>query len=652
MKKIIFSMMMCMVSLASWGYDIEVDGIFYNIIPKAKSAEVVASQYNVTGSIIIPGVITYEGVEYKVTSIADKAFNEKKNITSVEIPNSVAKIGKEAFNGCGELASIKIPSSIKQIDEKAFYECRNLNSVYITDLTAWCGIIFKDIFSNPISSYYDYYKPRNLYLNGELTTGLVIPSTVTEIDDYAFSSWENLTTITIPNSVKSIGKNAFSNCSNLKNLYISDITAWCNITFHNEKSNPLCNAYMYTAGSDRVHYRKIDFFVNNQIVSNLEIPSGVTRINSYAFQNCYNLTSVAIPNSVTSIGDYAFVGCDAISSLKLPSSINSINDGTFQDCIGLTHIEIPNSVTAIGAYAFSYCRSLNSVTIPNSVKTIGRWAFSSCDNLTSISIPNSVTRIEESAFQSCTGLSSITVPNGVSKIEFSTFRDCTGLTSVSIPISVKEILSYAFCGCKALISIPIPNSVTRISSYAFSSCTSLESIIIPNSVLNIESYAFLNCAALTTITIGKSVNYISYSAFSGCKNLEEVYCYAVKVPRTENNAFKDSFIDYARLFVLEESLANYRATKPWSEFGSIESIEHSTSIDGIENPKSTHINYANGFITISGHAEGERVDAYSTEGKHLCSVQVKGETTIIPIGTSHGVIVLKVGGKIKKILVH
>ena len=64
----------------------------------------------------------------------------------------------------------------------------------------------------------------------------------------------------------------------------------------------------------------------------------VTGIGSYAFDECYALTSVTIPNSVTSIGDYAFNGCD-----------------------GLTSVTIGNSVKHIGSYAFDNCYKLKDV---------------------------------------------------------------------------------------------------------------------------------------------------------------------------------------------------------------------------------------------------------------------------------------------------
>jgi hypothetical protein len=107
----------------------------------------------------------------------------------------------------------------------------------------------------------------------------------------------------------------------------------------------------------------------------------VTRIGSYAFQNCGSLNSVTIPVSVTSIGSYAFDYCTSLTNVTIPSSVTSLGELAFWGCISLTHVTIPDSVTSIGDSAFSVCTSLTSITIPNSITSIGDFAFYYCDNL-------------------------------------------------------------------------------------------------------------------------------------------------------------------------------------------------------------------------------------------------------------------------------
>ena len=87
-------------------------------------------------------------------------------------------------------------------------------------------------------------------------------------------------------------------------------------------------------------------------LTNVTIPDSVTKIKSYAFQNCSNLTSITIPDSVTSIGNWAFYGCKSLTSIDLPENLTSIGNNVFYSCTSLTSINLPEGLTSIGQYAF------------------------------------------------------------------------------------------------------------------------------------------------------------------------------------------------------------------------------------------------------------------------------------------------------------
>ena len=368
--------------------------------------------------------------------------------------------------------------------------------------------IKKVILKNGVTSIGDY-----AFRDCSNMTSVTIPKGVKSIGSRAFYNCSSLTSVTIPDSVTSIGSYAFGACNNIKEVHITDIAAWCKISFWHETnssnpSNPFAYAY--------------NLYLNGTLVTDLVIPNSVTSIRPYAFYGCSSLTSVTIPNSVTSIGDRTFEGCSSLTSVTIPNSVTDIWERAFSCCSSLTSITIPNSVTGIADDAFEGCSSLTSVTIPNSVTSIGVSAFSGCSSLTNITIPNSVTDIGGDAFEGCSSLTNITIPNSVTSMGYCAFEGCSSLTSITIPNSLTSIREHAFSGCSSLTSVTIPNSVTSIREHAFSGCSSLTSVTIPNSVTSMGFCAFRGCGSLMSITIPNSMTSIEENAFEGCSSLTSV----------------------------------------------------------------------------------------------------------------------------------
>ena len=125
----------------------------------------------------------------------------------------------------------------------------------------------------------------------------------------------------------------------------------------------------------------------------------------------------------------------------------------------------------------------------------------------------------------------------------------------------------------------ITYSVTSIGDWAFKNCSGLTSVTIPNSVTSIGQRAFSGCSGLTSVTIGNSVKSIAHEAFRDCSKLLDVHCYAENVPSTESDAFNGSYPEYITLHVPDASIDSYKATAPWSGFGTIVAII--TEVDGI-----------------------------------------------------------------------
>ena len=422
---------------------------------------------------------------------------------------------------------------------------------------------------------------KEAFYKCEQITNIVLPDSITYIDESAFACCYNLTSIVIGRNVNFIDADAFWGCINLNGIFISDISAWCNITFSPSKSKYIVNyidGVTYGSSTSRAHlYLNYKFlaeaiipddvtyikneeaFSRRKCLTKVIIGNGITSIDENTFYNCANLVSVNIGNNVTSIGKDAFSYCDSLTNVNISDSVTSIGDGAFLDCYNLKSITIPDSVTSIGNCAFFECEKLSSVTIGNGVTSIGDSAFFRCHALTNLVIGDSVNSIGEDAFYACSSLTSITIPDSVMTIGKTAFSNCYSLASVKIGRSVASIGECAFIWCTSLNSISvdknnpyymsidgnlytkdgavliqyaiakentsfkIPDSVTTIENHAFFRCSTLTNLVIGDSVNSIGEDAFTDCSNLTSITISDSVTTIDDYAFYRCYRLKDVY---------------------------------------------------------------------------------------------------------------------------------
>ena len=214
-----------------------------------------------------------------LTQIGNDAFRNCSSLTSVAIPSSVTKFGYDVFRGCSSLTSLTIPNSVTRIEEGTFYNCSSL-------------------------------------------TSMTIHSSVTNIEAFAFHGCTGLTSLDIPSSVTYISNTAFGKCSGLTSISVDPDNSK-----YDSRNN--CNAIIETA-------------TNTLLLG------------------CKN---TSFPNSVTKIGSYAFYYCSELTTMIIPSTITFIGSRAFYNCSSLTSVTIPSSVTTIGAFAFSNCPELISVTV-------------------------------------------------------------------------------------------------------------------------------------------------------------------------------------------------------------------------------------------------------------------------------------------------
>ena len=99
MKRQLLFLALMLMPLFALADAVEIDGIYYNLIEKGKVAEVTSNPNYYTGDVTIPEKVTYNEVEYSVTSIGYAAFRDCSRLTSITLPNSLLKIDFESFSG-------------------------------------------------------------------------------------------------------------------------------------------------------------------------------------------------------------------------------------------------------------------------------------------------------------------------------------------------------------------------------------------------------------------------------------------------------------------------------------------------------------------------------------------------------------------------
>ena len=438
-----------------------------------------------------------------IENLSTKAAEEElKEAITDEFGVKYSKDGRKLLKAPQKLdGTYSIRKGTKIICDEAFrwrkiIGCRSLKSLVIPDSVtnigdyafSGCWSLSSVVIPDSVTSIGDY-----AFWNCRSLTDIVIPDSVTSIGESAFKNCISLKSFEIPSSVSGIGFGAFDGCESLTNIVIPDSVV-------NLKGNPFCrwDGELKCLSPYFIYYNKVlldkdkskIIAFRDKDTTSYVIPDYVTSIGNGAFWGCESLTSIVVPECVTSIGDYAFVGCESLTDIVLSDRITSIGGSAFSGCKSLKSLVIPDSVTSIGDKAFWNCRSLTDIVIPDSVTSIGDSAFGECSSLSSLVIPDSVTSIGDWAFYYCDALRSVVIPDSVTSIGDKAFSGCESLTNIAIPSSVNSIGNDAFAYCKSLKSLVIPDSVTSIGDMAFCGCSSLKYISIPKSVICLNGNPF------------------------------------------------------------------------------------------------------------------------------------------------------------------
>lgn len=344
-----------------------------------------------------------------VTAIAGEAFKDCSKITQINIPESVTSIGDNAFESCTSLKKIVIAGSSCTVGEAAFLYCSSLEDI---TLPSALKIINDDTFYGCTS-----------------LASIVIPETVEAIGNEAFRICSSLAQVNIPASVRVIRKNAFIGCTSVTAYNVASgnevyssvdgvLYGPYNSPYDDEVISPVADKTLIqypagnTAGSYTVQAGTLIIgdcaFGGSENISTVVLPSGLKKIDSYAF-NESSVSQVNIPSTVTTIGKQAFGKCTSLKSITVPASVTNFDSAFYMS--GLTSVTFEDGVKSISTKAFEGCAALADVDIPSSVESIGMGAFYWCSSLGEIEIPSTVTSIGNLAFAGCSDVTLVVEKN-------------------------------------------------------------------------------------------------------------------------------------------------------------------------------------------------------------------------------------------------
>lgn len=393
----------------------------------------------------------------------------------------------------------------------------------------------------------------------KLLTKVVVPESVTTIDDEAFNGALSLKSIDIANTT-GLGDMAFSGCTLLTEIDISKVKTIGKEAFKG------CTSLASVSISDQAELSE-GVFSDCTGLNDVSFPANLKAIPKSAFSKCTGIKSISLPEDLETIGESAFEGC-TFASVVLPNSIKTISAAAFKGCSNIGSIDLPNSLETLEQYAFSGCK-ITSITFPGSLKYIGASVFSNLESITFTKGDGGL-KIGESAFYGIKSLKSVDFAEGLESIGYRAFLDCYGLESVILPEGLKYIGGDAFSGIWGLTSVTLPSTLEFIGDGAFSgtqwqesqvadddgimyygnvamrctiksesgiaikfkegtrgvssyfgSGTTITSVEFPSSVRHIGRSAFEN-QGITSLVLNEGLEIIDPYAFDGCKSLTSV----------------------------------------------------------------------------------------------------------------------------------
>ena len=509
--------------------------IYTYTLDDANRATITGYSGNAT-ALYIPGEI--DG--HEVVAIGDRAFENRTDLRTVMIPDSLEKIEFEAFYNCINLKIVDLSSNLTTIGYDVFGNCKSISKIEIPkSLKKFDGTwgrgtnLSYGAFGGCSNLKTVNFEAGSTIVCAALFMGcdgieeIELPDTITEIGDSAFKSCKNLNKVIIPESVTKIDGDAFAECSGLVDIKMHE-----GINTIGSRAFYKCDRLLDIVIPDSVEKIEFEAFRGCDKLENIKLSENLTIVGYGVFGDCKSISKIEIPKSLkkfdgtwgrgTNLSYGAFGGCSNLKTVNFEAGSTIVCAALFMGCDGIEEIELPDTITEIGDSAFKNCKNLDRITMNNGIEILESSAFEDCFSLTTINIPNTVKAISNSTFQDCTSLTEVHLSNILKEIPASTFSGCKKLTTINFPSTLTMIGNSAFSGCESLPEAILPSGVEKIESNAFKNCKAMKKAVVPDTVSSIGSSAFYGCETLTDITLGSKLKKIESQTFYGCTVLPSI----------------------------------------------------------------------------------------------------------------------------------
>ena len=561
-----------------------------------------------------------------VTTIGEGTFNGCQGLTSISIPSSVTLIGYSAFSNCTAIPSISIPASVTTIQSGAFIYCTGLINVdeYNMNYSSIDGILFNKtqttLIQCPISKTGSFVIPSSVVTIGQnafymsILTSVSIPSSVQQVEDYAFTNCSNFTTVTIPSSVTTIGNSAFQSCSGLTSFIIpSSVISIGNDAFNYCTS--LTSIYSKTLMPVILSSTTEVFYQVNKTTCILYVPYGSKPAYQAAnqwqdFQNIVEMPGFSL--SLTTANVEAEEGSTTTVNISSDVTWTSTSDQSWLtvDPVTGSGVEQTVTLTAIEANTSATPR-VATVTVstdgvePQTIK-VTQAGSNAAIEVTAGNLINLFTT------EQLATITKLTLTGTIDARDFKTMRDEMPLLA-EIDLRETEIVAYigtegtspynndypantipylafisTITGGKASLKyIALPTSATVIGYGAFNECKNLTSVIIPHLISIIENDAFTGSSGDKIVDTANS----NYSSKEGVLYNKEqtllIHCPISKtgaftIPSTVTSTGWNSFWDCKGItsVIIPSSVTTIDVQSFWGCSG-LSSIEIPTSVNFI-----------------------------------------------------------------------